>query len=108
MSVTIDDLRHIAGLARVGLDERDVQTLVAQINAILKHMEVLSTLDTNAVAPMNGVSDGGTPLREDCGPPQPLLRPRDAFAPVMRDGFFLVPRLATHGDAGDADTGDAA
>jgi hypothetical protein len=26
----------------------------------------------------------------------PLARPRDAFAPEMREGFFLVPRLATH------------
>ena len=31
----------------------------------------------------------------------PLVLPRDAFAPLMRDGFFLVPRLATHDDAGD-------
>jgi hypothetical protein len=28
-----------------------------------------------------------------------LLRPRDTFAPSMRDGFFLVPRLSTHEDA---------
>ena len=28
----------------------------------------------------------------------PLERPREAFAPQMRDGFFLVPRLSTHED----------
>ena len=31
----------------------------------------------------------------------PLLIPHEEFAPLMRDGFFLVPRLATHEDQGD-------
>jgi aspartyl-tRNA(Asn)/glutamyl-tRNA(Gln) amidotransferase subunit C len=37
-------------------------------------------------------------LRPDAGPPIPLLRAPAFFAPAMRDGFFLVPRLATHED----------
>jgi hypothetical protein len=32
------------------------------------------------------------------GPQIPLARARDAFAPKMADGFFLVPRLSTHED----------
>jgi hypothetical protein len=50
------------------------------------------------------------PLREDTGPPLPLARARDRFAPAVRDGFLLVPRLATHTAAGAvADAGgDAA
>jgi hypothetical protein len=31
----------------------------------------------------------------------PLAVPRESFAPEMRDGFFLVPRLATHEDEGE-------
>jgi hypothetical protein len=46
-----------------------------------------------------GVGAGGTPLREDAGPPLPLARAREDFAPATRDGFLLVPRLATHEDA---------
>jgi hypothetical protein len=30
-----------------------------------------------------------------------LTNPRESFAPLMRDGFFLVPRLATHEDQGE-------
>jgi aspartyl-tRNA(Asn)/glutamyl-tRNA(Gln) amidotransferase subunit C len=41
------------------------------------------------------------PLRVDAGPPYPLARPPGSFAPSMRDGFFLVPRLASHEDVGD-------
>jgi aspartyl-tRNA(Asn)/glutamyl-tRNA(Gln) amidotransferase subunit C len=40
------------------------------------------------------------PLRADDAPPVVLQRAREAFAPATRDGFFLVPRLATHGEAG--------
>ncbi len=36
------------------------------------------------------------PLRADAGPPEPLARPPEAFAPSVRDGLLLVPRLATH------------
>ena len=32
----------------------------------------------------------------------PLARAREEFAPEMRDGFLLVPRLATHEDASDS------
>ena len=42
-----------------------------------------------------------TTLRPDEGPSVPLTRPREAFAPEMREGFFLVPRLATHEDAAE-------
>jgi hypothetical protein len=36
------------------------------------------------------------PLRPDAPPPDALLRPPQAMAPSARDGFLLVPRLATH------------
>ena len=42
------------------------------------------------------VGAGGTRLRADDGDPYPLAREREALAPDMRDGFFVVPRLATH------------
>ncbi|GAC1685231.1 MAG: hypothetical protein NVS9B3_03510 [Gemmatimonadaceae bacterium] len=102
MSVTLDDLRHVAGLARLGLDERDAPALLGQLNAILRHMEILRTLDTAGVTGAEGGGGGATPLRPDRGPPQPLRRDREAFAPAMRDGFFLVPRLDTHEDSVDA------
>jgi hypothetical protein len=45
-------------------------------------------------------------LAADVGPSVPLTTPISAFAPEWRDGFFLVPRLATHGDVGAAGEGD--
>ncbi|MDF2775272.1 MAG: Aspartyl/glutamyl-tRNA(Asn/Gln) amidotransferase subunit, partial [Geminicoccaceae bacterium] len=68
------------------------------LTGILAHMDVLSRVNTTAVGPVTGVGAAGTPLRVDGGNQIPLARPREAFAPAMRDGFFLVPRLATHED----------
>lgn len=101
MSVTPDDVRHIAQLARVAVDPERVPSLVRELNDILGHMEALRKVDTTGVEPTTGIGDAGLALREDVGPPIPLARPLEAFAPAMRDGFFVVPRLATH--AGDED-----
>jgi aspartyl-tRNA(Asn)/glutamyl-tRNA(Gln) amidotransferase subunit C len=101
MAVTRDDVAHIAELARIELDAARVDDLVRELNGILEHMDVLSRVDTGGVEPTAGVGDVGMPLRPDEGPQIPLDCPRDDFAPSMRAGFFLVPRLSTHEDAAE-------
>ena len=99
MAVTREDVLHVATLARLALDETSVPRLVSELNGILEHMEVLRKIDTGGVMGAKGVGDAGMPLRADGGPPYPLAHSREQFAPEMRDGFFLVPRLSTHEDA---------
>ena len=112
MAVSEQDVRHVAALARLGLDAARVPALVDELNRILEHMEVLQQVPRPAAASVPA-DTAGLRLREDVVQPVPLERPRDAFAPRMRDGFFLVPRLATHGAAGQSapnadDAGDDA
>jgi aspartyl-tRNA(Asn)/glutamyl-tRNA(Gln) amidotransferase subunit C len=99
VAVTIDDVRHIATLARLGLTDQRAALLVGELNTILGHMDVLSKVNTEGVEEAIGVGARGLPLRADSGPPIPLARSLDAFAPALRDGFFLVPRLSTHESA---------
>ena len=96
MAVTIDDVRHIATLARLGLTDARAAAIVAELNTILGHMDELAKVDTAGVEEAIGVGAEGLPVREDKGPPFPLARALDAFAPSVRDGFLLVPRLSTH------------
>jgi aspartyl-tRNA(Asn)/glutamyl-tRNA(Gln) amidotransferase subunit C len=98
VSVTETEVRHVAVLARLGLDADQIPTIAAELNGILAHMEILSRVDTSAVGAVAGIGAAGTPLRVDGGNQIPLARPREAFAPAMRDGFLIVPRLATHED----------
>ncbi|HEX7980732.1 MAG TPA: Asp-tRNA(Asn)/Glu-tRNA(Gln) amidotransferase subunit GatC [Gemmatimonadaceae bacterium] len=96
MAVTIDDVHHIATLARLGLTDARAAAIVAELNTILGHMDELAKVDTAGVEEAIGVGAEGLPVREDKGPPFPLARSLDAFAPSVRDGFLLVPRLSTH------------
>ena len=96
MAVTIDDVRHIAALARLGLTDARAASLVHEMNSILGHMDVLAKTDTSGVQEAIGVGAGGLPVRADGGQPIPLTRSLDAFAPALTDGFFIVPRLSTH------------
>ena len=102
MAVSLDDVRHVASLARLGLSDERARALVAELNTILEHMDVLSKVDTDGIEPVAGIGAAGTPLRPDEGPPIPLARAIDAFAPRTADGFFLVPRLSTHEDPEEA------
>jgi len=99
VAVTIDDVRHIASLARLGLSDQRAGEIVQELNTILVHMDELAKVDTAGVHEAIGVGAEGLPVRKDAGPPFPLARSLDAFAPSVRDGFFLVPRLSTHESA---------
>lgn len=101
MSVTIDDVKHVARLARLGVSESRAAELVGELNRILDHMSILEKVDTQGVAEAAGVGASGMPLRIDSGPPVPLARALQEFAPSVRDGLILVPRLASHEDAVD-------
>jgi aspartyl-tRNA(Asn)/glutamyl-tRNA(Gln) amidotransferase subunit C len=98
MTIKPDDVRHIAHLARLAVDEQRIEGIARELSSILDHMEVLQKVDTERLPAVSGVGAGGTPLREDTGSPVKLERPLEAFAPQTRDGFFIVPRLATHED----------
>ncbi|HKT07132.1 MAG TPA: Asp-tRNA(Asn)/Glu-tRNA(Gln) amidotransferase subunit GatC [Gemmatimonadaceae bacterium] len=102
MAVTRDDVAHIAGLARLAIADDRMTELVAQLNAILGHMEVLQQVDTRHVETTAQEGNEALPLRPDAGPRFEMHRRLDEMAPAMRDGFFLVPRLATHEDTSDA------
>lgn len=102
MAVSESDVRHVATLARLAIESERLPSLVKELNGILEHMEVLSVVDTGG-----NLADGrgqimATLMRTDVdGVSVPLAVPPEAFAPLTRDGFFLVPRLATHEDQGD-------
>ncbi len=99
MAVTPDDVRHVAGLARLALPEDRLARYVDELNGILAHMEALQAIPTADVrAEGNASARPGIAMRtriDELGAVR-LEREPSSFAPAMRDGFFLVPRLATH------------
>jgi aspartyl-tRNA(Asn)/glutamyl-tRNA(Gln) amidotransferase subunit C len=102
MAVTREDVLHIAELARLGVDNARADDLTKELSAILGHMDVLSQVDTAGVPTTADVGALGTPLRPDVGEAPLMERTLESFAPAMRDGFFIVPRLATHEDSAES------
>ncbi|MBI2796419.1 MAG: aspartyl/glutamyl-tRNA amidotransferase subunit C [Gemmatimonadetes bacterium] len=98
MAITDDDVRHIAALARLGLPGGRVAALVHELNGILGHMAVLQRVSTDMV---RDAGDPRPPLvsRPDVRDADQLARPLADFAPDVRGGLILVPRLGTHDDA---------
>jgi len=98
-AVSIDDVRHVATLARLGLTDERARALTRDLNTILEHMQVLSGVNTAGVPEAVAVGGAGMRLAPDHGPSVPLQAPPESFAPEMRDGLIAVPRLSTHEDA---------
>jgi aspartyl-tRNA(Asn)/glutamyl-tRNA(Gln) amidotransferase subunit C len=102
VAVSEKDVRHVASLARLGLEEARLASLASELNGILEHMEVLRSVDSGREMSDVGETRSGAPMRSDVGDSSiPLAASRESFAPEMRDGFFLVPRLATHEGDGE-------
>lgn len=102
MAVTHDDVRRIAELARIAVPDQRLDELARELSSILAHMDALAQVtDASAHADADRTAPG-MPLSPDAGPSVALARGIAEFGPQVRDGFFLVPRLATHESAGDA------
>ncbi len=106
MSVSHDDVRHIAELARLTVSPSRLDALAAELNGILAHMDVLAAVDTSRV-PVLPTAPTRTHLRSDSSGPIPLALPRESFAPSIQEGFFTVPRLASHEVADPSESGES-
>lgn len=86
-----DQVLHVARLARLRLSDEEVTTIAGELSSILGHIEKLSELDLDGVAPTTHVVDVGNALRPD--EPRPSL-PRDIVleqAPDSDGEGFRVP-----------------
>lgn len=91
MPLSIDEVRHIARLARLNLTPDEERRYAEQLSAILNYAARLSEVDTAAIPPTATVLPFPAPLRPDRAEPS---LPRDralANAPEARDGLFRVP-----------------
>ena len=91
--LTRADVEHVARLARLALDEHEVEELTVQLDVILDHAAQVSALDTDDVPPTAHPLPLVNVLRPD--EPRPSLD-RDevlAMAPDSEDGRFRVPRI---------------
>jgi aspartyl-tRNA(Asn)/glutamyl-tRNA(Gln) amidotransferase subunit C len=97
MSLSDDQVRRIARLARIEIAPAEVKPVVDRLNRVLGLIEQMRAVDTAGIEPMSHPLDAslaqGQRLRED-----KVTAPdsRDAFqsvAPATQDGLYLVPKV---------------
>jgi aspartyl-tRNA(Asn)/glutamyl-tRNA(Gln) amidotransferase subunit C len=90
MSLTPDEVLHIARLARIALTDADVARFTAQLSGILDHFAALSKVDTEGVDPTAHPLPLSNVMRADVASPSLLQDEALANAPEREDGFFRV------------------
>ncbi|MBN1560616.1 Asp-tRNA(Asn)/Glu-tRNA(Gln) amidotransferase subunit GatC [candidate division KSB1 bacterium] len=93
MSVSIEQVEHIARLAKLSFTEDEKARLVLQLNQILNYMNKLNELDTSEVEPTYNVLALKNVMRADEVKTWLTQDEAIANAPASSHGYFSVPKV---------------
>ena len=93
MKISEDEVRYVAQLARLRLEEHQIHEMSDTLSKILTYMDILNEIDTSDVSPTSHVVKMKTVFRED--------RVRDSLplddalqnAPERAGAFYRVPKI---------------
>ena len=91
--ITLEQVRHIALLARLELTGDEEQRMLGNLEEMLEYVDKLNQLDTGNVEPTAQVGDIGAAMRDDAvtnpAAPDAIL----TNAPAAREQMFKVPKI---------------
>jgi aspartyl-tRNA(Asn)/glutamyl-tRNA(Gln) amidotransferase subunit C len=93
MSVSPEQVRHIAKLARIAMSDEEIERLVPELNGIIGWVEQLAEVNTDGVEPLTAVIDQKLRLRDDAVNDGDCRDAVLANAPEAQHGFFAVPKV---------------
>jgi aspartyl-tRNA(Asn)/glutamyl-tRNA(Gln) amidotransferase subunit C len=93
MTVSSEQVRHIARLARLAMSEAEIERLVPELNNILGWVEQLGEVNTDGVEPLTAVIEQKLRLRDDVVNDGNIRDEVLANAPDAQHGFFAVPKV---------------
>lgn len=93
MSVSPEQVRHIANLARIAMSEEEVERLAPELNAIIGWVEQLGEVNTDGIEPLTAVIEQKLRLRGDEVNDGNCRDEVLANAPEAAHGFFAVPKV---------------
>jgi len=93
MSLTSDDVKRVAKLARLGLTEAETTETLMQLNSILGLVDQMQQIDTHGVAPLAHPLELKQTLRADAVTETDQREKFQAIAPQVDAGLYLVPRV---------------
>jgi aspartyl-tRNA(Asn)/glutamyl-tRNA(Gln) amidotransferase subunit C len=93
MSLTLNDVKKVARLARIAVTESEAQTAHAQLSGIFGLIEEMQAVNTTGIAPMSHAQDLSQRLREDAVSEVNQRELFQSIAPAVEAGLYLVPKV---------------
>ena len=93
MSLTPDDVRRLARLARIELAADESAAVLERLNGVLGLVDEMRRVDTQGIEPMAHAVDVSQRLRPDEVRESDRREPFQSLAPAVQDGLYLVPKV---------------
>jgi aspartyl-tRNA(Asn)/glutamyl-tRNA(Gln) amidotransferase subunit C len=93
MSLSEDQIRRLAHLARIAVREDESATVTERLNRVLGLIDQLQAVDTDGIEPMSHALEVVQPLRPDAVTESDQRSLFQAAAPAVEDGLYLVPKV---------------
>jgi aspartyl-tRNA(Asn)/glutamyl-tRNA(Gln) amidotransferase subunit C len=93
MALTLDEVRRVAHLARIAVDDAEAQAALGQLSDIFGLIEEMQAVDVTGIEPMSHAQDIMLRLRDDAAiePDQHTLF--QSIAPQVEADLYLVPKV---------------
>jgi aspartyl-tRNA(Asn)/glutamyl-tRNA(Gln) amidotransferase subunit C len=93
LAISIEDVEHVAKLARLALTDEEKETFRRQLSDVLEHARVISEVDTEGVEPTSHTLPLVNVFRDDVARPSLPTSEVTGNATWAVDGTFRVPRI---------------
>jgi aspartyl-tRNA(Asn)/glutamyl-tRNA(Gln) amidotransferase subunit C len=93
MKLSSDDIKRVARLAHIKIDEKDVQQNLIQLSGIFNLIEPIREVNTQGIKPMNHTQEIAQRLRADIITESDQHLQFQSIAPEVKGGYYLVPKV---------------
>jgi aspartyl-tRNA(Asn)/glutamyl-tRNA(Gln) amidotransferase subunit C len=93
MSITHDEIKKIAHLARIKITEEEADATLKKLSGILNLIEDMKKVDTTNIAPMSHAQSVTQRLRDDVVTEVNQREKLQKIAPEVSDGLYIVPQV---------------
>ncbi|MEQ1719795.1 MAG: Asp-tRNA(Asn)/Glu-tRNA(Gln) amidotransferase subunit GatC [Nitrosomonas sp.] len=93
MNLSLNDVKRIADLAYIEIDENQAEATLAQLSSIFNMIETMQSVDTSAIEPMSHSQSVSQRLREDIVTESDQCALFQSIAPQVQEGLYLVPQV---------------
>lgn len=93
MSLSTSDVKRIAHLARIEINDSEAEATLQKLSGILGLIEQMQAVDTKGISPMSHSQDVSQRLREDVVTAENQRELFQSIAPAVEHGLYLVPKV---------------